>query len=75
LIQDVVGERGRLWALPYEAFRVLGIGGREDADASVLDGGCTAVVNVERSVHSDAGMGAILWGLLGFKRHCELHLS
>lgn len=42
--------------LPHKAFRMLLIGGREDAGAGVLDGGCAAVVNVERGMHSDARM-------------------
>ena len=46
--------------LPNEAFRVGGIGGHEDTGASVLDGGRAGVMQVERGVHSDAGMAMLV---------------
>ncbi len=46
-------ERGWLRVMPHETFGMLGVSGREDPGAGVLNGRCAAVVNVEGGVHSD----------------------
>ena len=45
--------------LPHEAFGMLGVSGREDAVAGVLNGWRAAVVNVEWGVHSNARMAML----------------